>query len=207
MGYRVGVLKHAGEIDLPDSDTAKYREQVPIVSAVAPTESEIIIKGERTLGEMLKYFESDIVLIEGFKREKTFPKIVCLRDENEKKELFDGLELFTASFHKDISDFDILNDDHVMKMAAVAFERGFKLPELDCAHCGYETCYELAREIVQGHESTEQCVSLTPPISVKIDGDSFPLNHYTSNLFKNTIMAMVSSLKGYKKGTIQIEIP
>jgi hypothetical protein len=35
----------------------------------------------------------------------------------------------------------------------------------------------------------------------------FPLNPFTSNLYKNTILAMLSSLKGFKKGTVEIEIP
>jgi molybdopterin-guanine dinucleotide biosynthesis protein B len=207
MGYRVGVLKHAGEIHFPDSDSAKYREHASMASVVSPREAEIVMKGEKTVGDMMTYFDVDILLVEGFKNEKTFPKIVCLRKDDEKSELLDGLELCTASLGGEVSNFDILNEDHVGKMASIAVERGFKLPDLDCAHCGYETCYDLAREIVRGGESIEQCVSLNPPVSVKIDGKPFPLNHYTSNLFKNTITAMVSSLKGYKKGTIEIEIP
>jgi molybdopterin-guanine dinucleotide biosynthesis protein B len=207
MGYRVGVLKHAGEIHLPESDSAKYREYASMVSVVSPREAEIVVKEEKTVGDMMTYFDADILLVEGFKNERTFPKIVCLRKDEDKKDLLDGLELCTASLGGEISDYNILNEDHIGKMATIVVDRGFKLPDLNCAHCGYETCYDLAREIVRGAESIEQCVSLNPPISVKIDGKPFPLNHYTSNLFKNTIVAMVSSLKGYKKGTIEIEIP
>ena len=208
MGYRVGVLKHvSGMIDYADTDTSKYKSQVPLVVAVSQEEAEIILKGEKGVDEMLKYFDSDIVLVEGFKAEKTFPKVVCLREEGEKRELLDGLELFTASFKQGISDFEIGNEAHVKRMAAVVMERGFKLPNLSCTRCGYASCFELAREIVRGKESVEQCASLSPSISVKIDGHEYPLNHYTSALFKNIVMAMVSSLKGFRKGTIQIEIP
>lgn len=208
IGQRVAVIKHvSGDIDFPDADTSKYRTYVPFVSAVSSKESEIILKGEKTIEEILPYFDYDILLAEGFKQEKTFPKIACLRNKGEERKLFDGLQLFTAGFENNISDFNILNDNHIKKMAAIIMERSFKLPNLNCSHCGYESCYDLAREIVSGEETIDKCVSLDPPISIKIDGSKFPLNPYTSNLFKKTIVAMLSSLKGFKKGTVEIEIP
>lgn len=207
MGYRVGVLKHAGEIHFSDTDSAKYREHASMVSVVSPQEAEIVVKGEKSLEEMLAYFDADLVLVEGFKKEKTFPKILCLAKDEDKSDLYDGLALCTASLGGKISDFDILNEAHIQKMASMVLERGFKLPDLDCAQCGYETCYDLAREIVAGRKGVDQCLSLNPPISVRVDGEPFPLNHYTSALFTNLIVTMVSSLKGYKKGSIEIEIP
>lgn len=208
MGHRVGILKHvSGEIAFPDTDTSKCRPYVPFVSAISSKESEIILKGKKTVEDILTYCESDIVLIEGFKKEKTFPKIVCIKNAGEERALLDGLELFTASFEQNVSDFTIVNDDHIKEMAAIVAERSFKLPNLNCGHCGYESCYELAREIVGGRETVNKCVSLNPPISIKVEGTTFPLNPFTSSLFKSTILAMLSSLKGFKKGTVEIEIP
>ena len=208
MGYRVGILKHAsGDIDFPSSDTSKFRAHAAFVSAISSKESEIILKGRKRIEDILTYVDCDIVLIEGFKKEKTFPKIVCIRNKGEESELFDGLQLFTASFNKDISDFAIENDDHIKKMAALVSEKSFKLPNLNCGHCGYESCYGLAMEIVKGKKSTANCVSLNPPISVKVDGVEFPLNPFMSNLYKNSFLAMLSSLKGFKKGRLEIEIP
>ena len=66
---------------------------------------------------------------------------------------------------------------------------------------------ELAKEIVNGKKTTEDCVSLNPPISITVDGAEFPLNPFMSNLFKNSFLAMLSSLKGFKKGRIEIQIP
>jgi molybdopterin-guanine dinucleotide biosynthesis protein B len=207
-GYRVAVIKHTPRhIDFPDTDTSRFRLHVPFVSAISPNETEIILKGKKRIEDILTYCDSDIVLIEGFKKEKTFPKIVCIRNEHEKKELFDGLQLCTASFEEGISDFIIANDEHIKDMAALVIERSFKLPSLNCGDCGYESCYELAKEIVGGKESIDTCVSLHPPVSIKVDGTMFPLNSFTSELFRNTILAMLSSLKGYKKGAVEIEIP
>ena len=208
MGYRVAILKHtSGDIDFPSSDTSKFRAHAAFVSAISSKESEIILKGRKRIEDILTYFDCDIVLIEGFKKEKTFPKIVCIRNKGEESELFDGLQLFTASFNKDISDLTIENDDHIKKMAAIVSEKAFKLPNLNCGHCGYESCFDLAKEIVKGKKSIANCVSLNPPISIKVDGTEFPLNPFMSNLFKNGFSAMLSSLKGFKKGRIEIDIP
>ncbi|UCG67422.1 MAG: molybdopterin-guanine dinucleotide biosynthesis protein B [Deltaproteobacteria bacterium] len=207
-GYKVAAIKHTPlHICFPETDSSKFKEHAPFVAAIGPQETEVIIKGEKRIEDILAYCDSDIVLIEGFKKEKTFPKIVCVKDEGDKNELFDGLQLFTAGFDAGIADFIIANDEHIKDMAALVIERSFKLPSLNCGHCGYESCYELAKEIVGGKESVDTCVSLHPPVSIKVDGTMFPLNPFTSELFRNTILAMLSSLKGYKKGAVEIEIP
>jgi len=208
MGYSVAILKHvSGSIDFPHTDTSKFRTCASFVSAISPKESEIIVKGKKRIEDILAYVDCDIVLVEGFKEEKTFPKIVCLLQPADKKKLCNGLELFTASFNKNISDFSIENDDHVKKMADIVSQKSFKLPNLNCGHCGYESCFELAREIVKGKKTIDNCVSLNPPISIKVDGAEFALNPFMSNLFKNSFLAMLSSLKGFKKGRIEIDIP
>jgi len=208
MGYSAAILKHAsGNIDFPSSDTSKFRAHAAFVSAISSKESEIILKGRKRIEDILTYIDCDIVLIEGFKKEKTFPKIVCIKEEEDKSKLFDGLEIATAGFDKDIVDFDISNDEHIKKLALVVAKKSFKLPDLNCGHCGYESCFGLAKEIVKGKKSITNCVSLNPPISIKVDGAEFPLNPFMSNLFKNSFSAMLSSLKGFKKGRIEIEIP
>jgi len=208
LGHEVAVLKHVpGTIDFPDSDTSKFRSIAPFVSAISPRESEITVKGRKQIVDILKYCDGDFVLIEGFKKEKTFPKIFCIKKEEDKVTLFDGLEIATAGFDKDIVDFDIANDEHIKKLAKIVVEKSFKLPDLNCGHCGYEHCYELAKEIVKGNKTIDNCVSLNPPISLKVDGKDFALNPFMSDLFKNTFLAMLSSLKGFKKGHIEIDIP
>jgi molybdopterin-guanine dinucleotide biosynthesis protein B len=207
MGYGVGVVKHvSSEIDFPDNDTSNVRLYVPFVSAISSEESEIILKGRKRIEDILTFFNGDIVLVEGFKEEKSFPKIVCVRDKEEEKELFDGLQLCSASLEEGISDFRITNDEHIARMASLIAEKAFKLPSLNCGHCGYESCYELAKEIVREEKAIDTCVSLNPPISIRIDGSMVPLNPFTSQLMKNIILAMASSLRGFKKGTIEIEL-
>ena len=124
-GLRVGVVKHVScELQLADADSSRYRAFASVVAAASPAEAEIIVKGEKSLEDMLRYCaDCDFILVEGFKRQRRFPKIVCLREKEEKEELFDGLELFTASFKEGIADYLISNDDHIREMAALAVER------------------------------------------------------------------------------------
>jgi molybdopterin-guanine dinucleotide biosynthesis protein B len=204
MGHRVGVVKHAScAIDFAEADTSKYRPYASVVSATSPGDTEIILRGERTIEEILSHYECDIVLIEGFKREKTFPKIVCLRQAEEKKGLFDGLELFTASFKKEISDYDIMDDSHLRTMAEKAMEKGFKLPKRDCGLCGYKTCLEFARDLVRGKATIEKCV--TQPVSMRVNGKIHPLDYETAERIRNSILRWLPSSGGSAK-KIEIDL-
>ena len=128
-GLRVGVIKHVScELQLADADSSRYRAFASVVAAASPEEAEIIVKGAKSLQDMLRYCsDCDLVLVEGYKREKRFPKIVCLREREEKEELFDGLQLFTASFKEGIADYLISKDEHVREMAAIAMEKAFEV--------------------------------------------------------------------------------
>jgi molybdopterin-guanine dinucleotide biosynthesis protein B len=128
-GLRIGVVKHVScELQFADADSSRYRTFASVVAATSPAEAEIIVKGEKSLEEMLRYCtDCDFVLVEGFKKERRFPKIVCLREKEEKEDLFDGLELFTASFKEGIADYLISNDEHVRQMAAVALEKAVEV--------------------------------------------------------------------------------
>jgi len=211
-GYKVAVVKHINEdLDLVNSDTSKYKEGLCQVAAITPKESVLFLKNKKNLEEIIKYFKADIVLVEGLKKEKTFPKIVCLREESEKVELFDGLQLCTAGFvskevNEKLCDFDILNDEDIKKIAEMAINKSFKLPNLNCGECGYQDCYGLAREIVKGNKTLDDCLSLEPSTLVKVDGRIISMNPFISKLVKNTIIGLLSSLKGFIKGDVEIKI-
>ena len=211
-GYKVAVIKHINEnIDQVNTDTSKYKEVLTQVAAITPEESVIFLKNKKNLEEIIKYFEADIILIEGFKKEKTFPKIVCLREESEKAELFDGLQLCTAGFvskgtDSRLGDFNILNDEDIKKIAEIAINKSFKLPNLNCGECGYQDCYGLAQEIVKGNKTLDDCSSLEPSTLVKVNGKVVPMNSFIARIVKNTITGLLSPLKGFIKGDIEIKI-
>jgi len=197
-GYTVSSVKHTSrDLDLPGADTALHRKFAHQVAAISPEESAIFFRESMNLEEMLNYLKADFVLIEGFKKEKTFPKIVCLRPDDNPKTLLDGLEICIvgAGPESDIS-----------RIADLVEEKAFKLPNLDCGACGYKTCYELALQIVKGAKTIEDCRSLNADVQIKIDGRIMPAKPFISDLVRNTITGLLSSLKGYRKGKIEIKI-
>ncbi|TEU11824.1 MAG: molybdopterin-guanine dinucleotide biosynthesis protein B, partial [Anaerolineales bacterium] len=93
-GHRVAAVKHSSEgMDFLGKDTARLGEFADRVGFISPLESGVFWKKPLSLENMAPYLEADILLVEGFKAEKTFPKIVCLRGEPDDRDLFDGLAI------------------------------------------------------------------------------------------------------------------
>ena len=63
--------------------------------------------------------------------------------------------------------------------------------------------------ILYGHIESQNNLNMACLLAraCKVDGVEFPLNPFMSTLFKNSFSAMLSSLKGFKKGRIEIDIP
>jgi molybdopterin-guanine dinucleotide biosynthesis protein B len=214
-GHKVAVIKHSSHhLDLPGKDTAVLREVVSQVGFISPQESAVFWRKLLSLENIIPYLEADIILVEGFKKEKTAPKIVCLRgepddaDRDRSEDLFDGLAICAVGPADQIGEMTVplFGRDEVSLIASLVEEKAFKLPNLDCGGCGYERCYDLAREIVAGRSSVEDCVSLQPATEVKVDGQPLPLNPFISGIVRSTILGMLSPLKGFKRGKIEIRI-
>ncbi len=100
--------------------------------------------------------------------------------------------------------FNIQED--IERIADLVEGQAFKLPNLNCGGCGCDSCYELAREIIRGKESLEDCSALRPETQIILNGKVLALNPFISQMIRGTIVGMLSSLKGYRKGNIQIKI-
>lgn len=210
-GYTVSSVKHSScQLDLPNTDTALHKQFSKQVGAITPEDSAIFFKEAISLDKMLNYLDSDLILIEGFKEEKTFPKIVCLRPEDDPETLLDGLEICVISDEKtkDLKTIAPILDSErdIKRIADLVLDKAFKLPNLNCEACGYKTCYEMAKEIVKGSETIDNCRSLNADLQITINGNVMPMNPFVSNIAKKTIEGLLSALKGYQKGKIEIKI-
>jgi molybdopterin-guanine dinucleotide biosynthesis protein B len=160
-GYTVAVVKHSSHhLDLAEKDTAILGESADPVAIISPQGSGIFWRKPLSLEEMIPHLAADIILVEGFKTERTYPKILCLRGEPDDRMLFDGLALCAIGPADQVDQIDvpILDRNDVGRIADLIEQRGFKLPNLDCRGCGREKCYDLAREIVAGTARLEECV-------------------------------------------------
>jgi len=208
-GHEVAVIKHSSHhLDLPGKDTTALAEAVGQVGFISPQESGVFWKKSLSLENIIPYLEAEFILVEGFKAEKTFPKIVCLRGEPDDRDLFDGLAVCAVGLADQVEGVDVplLTRDEVGKIADLVEEKAFKLPNLDCGGCGHERCYDMAREIVAGTGSVGDCTSLQPATEIRIDGRPMPMNPFISSIVRSTILGMLSPLKGFKKGKIEISI-
>jgi molybdopterin-guanine dinucleotide biosynthesis protein B len=208
-GYTISTVKHVScDLDLPETDTTLHKRFANQVAAISPQESAIFLRDSLNLEEMLNYLRADFILIEGFKKERTFPKIVCLRPGDDLETLLDGLEICIVGSRPDSqSHVPFLDaDGDIIAIADLVEEKAFKLPNLDCEACGYKTCYEMALQIVKGNRTTEDCRSLYADVQIKIGDRIMPVKPFVADMVRNTITGMLSSLKGYGKGKIEIVI-
>jgi molybdopterin-guanine dinucleotide biosynthesis protein B len=212
-GHEVAVIKHSfHHLDLSGKDIAALGEAVSQVGVISPQESAVFWKKPLSLENIIPYLEADTVLVAGFEKEKTCPKIICLRgepddaDRHQAEDLFDGLAICAVGPADQMGGVAVplFSRDEVGMIADLVEEKAFKLPNLDCGGCGRETCYDLAREIVGGSGSVEDCVSLQPATEVKVDGQPMPMNPFISSIVRSTILGMLSPLRGFKKGKIEI---
>jgi len=210
-GLTISSVKHSsGQLDLPKTDTTLHKQFSKNVGAITPDGSAIFLQEPVSLNEMLDFLRGDLVLVEGFKGEKTFPKIVCLRPEDDPETLLDGLEICivgdTSRLKPNIEAPFLDSDKDISQIARLVIEKAFKLPGLDCGACGYDTCYDMAKNIVKGSKTIDDCRALMSGVQIEIDGKILPIKPFVSDIVQNTIEGMLSALKGYKKGKIEIKI-
>jgi len=200
-GYTVAIVKHVqGSLDLPHKDTSLYRGHCDQLIAISEEGVTEFFKGKLNFEQALDSLDADFVIVEGFKEKKNFPKIVCLREKGEEKKLSDGLEIALAGKGNFNSDRDIST------IADLVVEKAFKLPNLDCGDCGFDSCYELAREILKGKRKVSDCTRLGQDVEVRVAGEPMELNPFVSNILRKTIKGFLSGLKGFKRGKIRIKI-
>ncbi|MDH5173995.1 MAG: molybdopterin-guanine dinucleotide biosynthesis protein B [Elusimicrobiota bacterium] len=200
-GYTVAIVKHAqGSLDLPDKDTALYRGHCDQLIAISQEGRAEFFKGKVNLEELLDSLDTDFVIVEGFKEKKNFPKIVCLREKGEEKELSLGLEIGL------VGNGNFNPDRDISAIADMVVDKAFWLPGFDCGDCGFASCYELAREIVKGRKRVGDCTRLGEEVEVRVAGERMELNPFVTDILRKTIKGFLSGLKGLKQGKIRIKI-
>jgi len=219
-GYRVATIKHIPKanftVDKEGSDTWKHaRAGASVVVGLSPNEAAFIVKTDEELSvaevlEKLRSFGSfDFVLIEGFRKE-SYPKIVAASSEEDARSLIDqttiavsgvlagsdeGVELgvpvidATTQVEKLA---DLLESEEIKLRSITA-----KLPGLNCKECGSDSCADMARRILRGERSLEDCVVLSAGkrAEIKISGRDVPMGSFVQDLVRSVVLGIVSTLK------------
>lgn len=200
-GYKVAIIKHTDhEIKTGKNDTNQFLQETSQVSLVSPGLTEIFFRENLTIKQILTFFSADFLIVEGFKSIQYFPRIVCLRDYNEKESLSMDLALFSVSLDPALkrekkADYLITDEKDLEIIADRVIQHAFLLPDMNCGKCGFSDCYQLAKAIVTGKISQGKCIYDDSDISVQINNKKIYLNPFMSQLYQNIIFGLFSPLK------------
>lgn len=221
--YRVSTVKHIfeGTFDTAYKDTWKHL-QAGAESVIAVSEGELVsIKAiqhpslERVLSEVPDGV--DLVLIEGFK-ESSNSKILAARSLDEAEKLMETMtEVIAISgpvasskgrprVFKGIPVLEL--GELIPFIERMIIEASIKrLPGLNCGSCGYTSCSELAKKMLEGDASINDCKPLAErEVILHIDGEPMYLSEFPKNFIKNTVSGMIQTLKGVKAGHMRVSL-
>ena len=200
-GYKVASAKRIPEkeftIDTKGKDTWRHSKAgANIVLSVAPNELTIIKKVEtkkHTLKQLIAEIpeETDIIIIEGFKslvgQDMTIPKIVAAKTEEEISE--------ATGHYKNILAF--ISHIPYRKLET-------EIPVLDTLKEPERLVDIVNKKVIIPLERKR---NRDKKINIYVDEEMLPLGGFVQDIIRNSVLAMVSSLKGVKiKGKEKVSI-
>jgi len=235
-GYRVATAKHVSQksfsIDNEGKDT--WRHSVaganPVVS-VSDIETGILIKDgvkRFSLDDLPRFTaEVDFIMLEGFSwlilNDEHVGKILCVRNREEyedfKKKAKGEIIAFCSMRLLGKPILRIREDSEILVKRSLKFIRKKQkiskilsiLPGLNCTKCGYSSCEEMATAMYRKDAKLNDCVPLRLRSKLKtkitIDDNEVPIQPFVSEIIRNSILGMVSSLKGISiRGNEEIHV-
>jgi molybdopterin-guanine dinucleotide biosynthesis protein B len=210
-GYLVGTVKHIPEkdftIDQPGKDTwAHAKAGAKLVVSMAPGEVAKVEKCSAKIEEVLQGLQGlDFIIIEGFKAFSGPAKIVVAKTEGEAKKLIDKFTI--ACVGAECLSVPTFSFEQVKGLVDLVEQKAYPLTfNLNCGHCGFDSCEDFAVAVVSGKRRWNGCVSSLGRFSLTVDGKSVPLNPFTQKILEGAIKGMLSSLKGTKGDKIEIKV-
>ncbi len=205
QGLSVTLVKHShhGFDEKAETDTARFRESADMVMGFSPGGSFVSWPGERSLAELIPLATTDFLVLEGGKTLGLMPRIIIADDEDTAKDL--DPELALAAYGDHALD-ELMATRDVAGLARIVAKAGFLLPGLDCGGCGRENCRGLAVDIVAGEASVADCKALNNSLRITVGGQPLPANPFVERILRSGILAMLSELKGFAPGPVDIHI-
>jgi len=220
LGYSVASVKdiHAEgfRVDVPGKNTAKHAEAgSKMVFAKGLQDSGLLFPRSISLKEMLPYLSADFLIIEGMK-EAPVPKLVCAETTPQWDELIDettiGLSGMLADSHKSYKGLPVFCLQHnLQELTDLVISKSFEILPLSdpecCSACG-KTCFQMAKDIVQGHARRSDCVlDGSKELILSVGGKETVIVPFVQKIMREVILALVDNLKDIDpKGEINIKI-
>lgn len=205
LGFSVTLVKHShhGFDEKAETDTARFRNSADMVMGFSPGGSFVSWPGERSLADLIPLVSTDFLVMEGGKTIGLMPRIVIAADEATARDLDPELAL---AVYGDSALGELMATRDVAGLARIAMNGGFLLPGLDCGACGRENCRGLTRDIVAGDASVGDCKALSGSMRVTVNGQPLPLNPFVERILKSGLKGMLSELKGFGPGAVDIHL-
>lgn len=178
--FTVLVIKdtHRQQVDVMGKDTHCYRQAGATASAlIAAEDTALFFAGRRGVDDLTALVNVDVILLEGFKLSH-YPKI-WLGGGSGTNEVLHNPPVTTA--------------ERYVREQVMAD----RLAGLDCGDCGYSSCIDLAKAIVQGTASSEACALPSERfVKVELDKQVIHLKPFVQKCIAHTIRGMLSALHG-----------
>lgn len=205
QGLSVTLVKHShhGFDEKAETDTARFRESADMVMGFSPGGSFVSWPGERSLAELIPLANTDFLVLEGGKTLGLMPRIIIADDEPTAKDLDPELALAVYGDH---ALDELMATRDVAGLARIVAKAGFLLPGLDCGGCGRENCRALAVDIVAGDAVLADCKALNNSLRITVGGQPLPANPFVERILRSGILGMLSELKGFAPGPVDIHI-
>jgi molybdopterin-guanine dinucleotide biosynthesis protein B len=216
-GLRVAIAKHTHSgLDKPDTDSARLRAPGRAILAFSDEECALFYGEKRFLADMIPLVQADILLVEGGKHLGWLPRVLCLRapgeaeaDEREKLDKGLAFAVWGKAPAPGLPYFPGkpgVEDEALDALAALAQEKSFMLPGLDCLACGRENCAALAAEIVAGKADAKDCAALRSEVEVCINGRPLGLNAFAARVVAGALRGILCEMKGFVPGEVTLKM-
>lgn len=225
-GFSVATVKHIiGSFDTAKKDTWRHLEAGAEVT-VAATSNELvsISRSEKPpLEKALKriHSEPDLIFVEGYKNSE-YPKILCAETAKEAKKTlknFPNIIMVTGKIsgipqeheqiQKEYPDIPVYDFEGIVSKLKKMLVNSIlkRLPGLNCKHCGYDSCLEMAKAITAGEATMKDCQVLATDITaLSVDGKKVPLGEFPQQIIRNIVTGILKTLKDVKENPHTVEI-
>lgn len=207
MGHRVGIIKSSGHgFGYGDTDTGKLAATGCPTAGLGPDQTMVLLPRRVSVHSALTFLDADILLVEGGKGLTCLPRIILPKTAQDIELLDDGLSFGWWDADGSWECRPGKRFDQLAGLAELVLNKGFLLQGHDCKACGRTNCAALAREIVAGRAQPDDCRAQLNQLAVSINGMPLAMNSFVASIMTSTIRGMLSPLKGYTPGRIEIRV-